>query len=85
MATSKEWKEWHLTPSGWIGGSERSDFQPRVNVEPPKDRVLSCVYEETLPSAFSSLKTSVEVQWSSNDKELIKKLKNEFGECPNHL
>jgi len=24
-------------------------------------------------------------QWSSNDKELIKKLKNEFGECPNHL
>ena len=22
MATSKEWKEWHLTPSGWIGGSE---------------------------------------------------------------
>jgi len=85
MATSKEWKEWHLTPSGWIGGSEKSDFQPALNVEPPNDRVLSCVYEETLLSAFSNLKTSVDVKWSSNDIDLIKKLKNEFGDCPNHL
>ncbi|GAB6142098.1 hypothetical protein JCM14076_28270 [Methylosoma difficile] len=85
MATSKEWKEWHLTPSGWVGGSERTDFAPSVNIEPPNDRVLSCLYKETLPSPYSSLETSAEVTWSSDDKELIKKFIKEFGKCPNHL
>jgi len=27
MSASKEWTEWHLTPTGWVRGSEKVDYQ----------------------------------------------------------
>jgi hypothetical protein len=52
MSASREWTEWHLTPSGWQRGSKETDFAPATKVEPPEDRVLSCVYKETVASSY---------------------------------
>lgn len=85
MVASKEWTEWHLTPQGWQRGSEREDFTGTQQKSPPNNRVLSVLYKEVLPSAFSVLKKSCEEVWSTDDIDLIKQLKAQFGECPDHL
>lgn len=40
MASSYEWAEYPLTPSGWLPGSRKTDFGYN-EVEPPADRGLS--------------------------------------------
>lgn len=44
MAASNEWDEWHLTPSGWVKGTEKTDFALN-EVPPPKDRVATFKYQ----------------------------------------
>lgn len=85
MAASKEWTEWHLTPQGWVRGSEREDFAETKRRNPPVDRVLTVLYKEVISSACSGLHKNSEETWSSGDKDSILLLKKKFGECPNVL
>lgn len=85
MAASREWTEWHLTSKGWVRGSEKTDFSPATKVEPPADRVLSCVFRETIASSFGGVSRETDVTWSSDDEKEIKALTGEFGGCPERL
>jgi len=49
MSKSNEWTEWHLTPNGWIPGSEKLDHTRVITKEPPVDRVYSFEYREEVP------------------------------------
>lgn len=81
MAASNEWDEWHLTPSGWVKGTEKTDFALN-EVPPPKDRVATFKYQEYISSVHSRMHITWEEMWSETRAEtalLIKK----FGRYPN--
>jgi hypothetical protein len=85
MAASKEWTEWHLTPQGWQRGSEKTDFAPATKVQPPEDRVLTCVFRETIASSFGGFSRETDITWSSDDEQKIASLRQQFGDCPERL
>lgn len=84
MAASREWWQWHLTPEGWVQGSERLDFgEPKI-VPPPDDRVLTVEYREEMSSVYSKMEQSIRELWRSEDDAAVQKLVAEFGEHPPH-
>lgn len=85
MSASNEWTEWHLTPTGWVIGSQKNDFQDTIIVTPPTNRVLTCKYKEYLSSSFSKLETGISIIWESDDKDSLNASKRKFGKCPEHL
>src|SRR5260370_29798787 len=66
MSLSNEWTEWHLTPAGWVRGTEKEDFRT-VDPEPPPDRVKTVVWHDRLSSRFSKPERSHDETWSSPD------------------
>lgn len=83
MSASHEWTEWHLTPSGWVSGSERVDFGGVTEKPAPPDRVLTCRYTERLSSSFSTMDRTVRELWRRpGDDALIASLLKKHGECP---
>lgn len=82
MALSKEWFEHHLTPKGWVTGSEKIDFGGTKLKEPPKDKVLTVRLHERMASAFSKIEEWHTVEWRHDDEQKIKKLTKKFGELP---
>lgn len=91
---SKEWKEWHLTPNGWVEGTFQHDFG-RNQVTLPENRVLTCVYKETIGPDNNALSgygqpgfykdTNANVTWDCSNTQLISELLEKFGSCPEHL
>lgn len=83
MPLSNDSWDWHLTPTGWVLGTERLDqFVERRNT--PEDRVLSGRFEETLEDACSELKLTWEVIWTNPGVDLANLLAK-FGEKPRHI
>lgn len=83
MSLSNDSWEWHLTPTGWVLGTERLD-QFVESREIPVDRVLSGRFEETLEDAFSELVLNWEVIWASTSID-PKPLLAKFGHKPRHV
>ncbi len=83
MALTNDSWEWHLTPTGWVLGTERLD-QFIEQREVPTDRVLSGRFQETLEDAFSELQLTWEVFWR-HDAIDPQPLLNKFGEKPRHV
>lgn len=79
MSASHEWDEWHLTPQGWVRGSERMDFVGTKSVPPPPDRVLTRRYIEHMSSSFSKMDYYYETIWQKGDPTA---LLEQFGEHP---
>lgn len=52
MSLSNEWFEYHLTPAGWIAGTEKLDSGTR-NVPVPTDRVLTVQFHDSRSSIYS--------------------------------
>jgi hypothetical protein len=84
MSASNEWTEWHLTPKGWVRGTEKEDFRI-INRDPPEDRVKSVVYKQFLSSIYSKMEETHRTDWVSKDGDSIAKFKAEFGPAPDHL
>jgi hypothetical protein len=78
MSASNEWWEWHLTPAGWVRGSEKLDHAD-TDVAPPLDRVLTVLHEEYLSSSFSKLDVSDSETFRSTDPASVSKLLNQYG------
>ncbi|BAZ09089.1 hypothetical protein NIES4071_08950 [Calothrix sp. NIES-4071] len=79
------WTEWHLTPLGWERGNQRQENSTQVKqVEAPLDRVLTCRYHEnvTINSVWMQ-KHTIEL-WRDSE-ELVDKLIEKFGFCPESL
>lgn len=82
MSASNEWFEYHLTPNGWVDGSDKVDVEGVTTKPIPKDRVLTLCFHEYLASAFSNMKQWTEVLWEHSNKSLISELQTQYGECP---
>lgn len=82
MATT-EWREWHLTPGGWIPGTVKYDFEDRDEKPPPPDRVLTCTYSEKPISPVSpAMQREVTKDWESKDQQAVETLRKKYGDCP---
>lgn len=81
MALSNEWHEYHLTPKGWVEGSEELDFSSQERPT-PCDRVLTLRFCEYQSSSFSPVDRSTEVAWRSTDVGEVERLEKTFGSRP---
>ena len=82
MSASNEWFKYHLTPRGWIAGSEKIDFAGLKEKEIPDDRVLTLCFHEYLSSPFSTMDKWYKEMWRHEDEALINDLIRQFGELP---
>lgn len=85
MAASNEWTEWHLTPRGWVKGSEKDDFKGLIPRETPDDCVMSAKHSEYAGSVHSGIDRKDEVIWKHADAELVDSLLRQHGPAPRHL
>jgi hypothetical protein len=58
------------------------DFQGETVKPIPVDRVLTLQNDQYLGHAMGTLDNTWETTWESEDKTLIKKLTQQFGEMP---
>ena len=83
MAASSEWTVWHLTPEGWVRGTERMDYGTTTR-EVPANRVLSVTYHEEC-NGYSRVHSKISEDWKSPDQDAVSTLVAKFGDAPNHL
>jgi hypothetical protein len=82
VSASNEWQEYHLTPTGWVEGSEKIDFVGVREAPIPAHRVLTVRSVEYMSSGFSPLRSYWEETWRSDDSSAVQKLVAKFGERP---
>ena len=84
MSASNEWTEWHLTPKGWVRGTEKEDFR-RIDRDPPEDRVMTVVHKQFLSSIYSKMDVSTDTTWQAKDGRAVAELLKKFGPAPQQL
>jgi len=77
---SKEYFDYHLTPNGWVEGTEKLDFSTTER-SIPEDRVLTLRIIEEIPHPNEGFRYE-QVVWKSDDINLLNKLKKKFGARP---
>lgn len=82
MSASNEWFDYHLTPNGWVEGSEKIDFGGVHTKKIPDDRVLTLRFHEYLSSPFSKMETWYDEAWRHSDVTLVKTLIGRYGSKP---
>ncbi len=83
MSASNEWTEWHLTPRGWIEGSEELDFGGGKKVATPADRVVTVKLGVKLGSGHSTkFHYYNNLVWQSSDASVVDRLVDQFGDLP---
>jgi hypothetical protein len=86
MAEHRLWTEWHLTPCGWVRGSEKSEIGSVFEVEPAVERVLTCRYEEEYEGdGEAPVRARADETWRAENPGEVGKLMRIFGECPRNL
>jgi hypothetical protein len=85
MSASNEWTEWHLTPGGWLRGSEKEDSGGTKLVPKPDQCVMTVRHREYLSSSFSKLEKTDETVWASEDDSIVEGLLGQHGQAPKHL
>lgn len=85
MSTDHLWTEWHLTPCGWVSGSVKTELGSTLEVESPRERVLTCRYDYCESKAHEQPLGTVAELWRSADAEKVEKLMAIFGSCPQNL
>jgi hypothetical protein len=83
MSASDEVDEMHLTPSGWVQGSEKIDFSGWTHRDPPADRLLTVRFREHMSSAFSKMDLSAEETCHAPNDEIVAALVK-HGTDPRH-
>lgn len=71
MSASDEIDEMHLTPNGWVQGSEKLDFSGWKHVDPPADRLLTVRFREYLSSAFSKMELTADETKHGSDDDIL--------------
>jgi len=84
MAYDRYSIEWHLTPRGWIGGTETYFGKSETEVAPPADRVETWLVEVEQSSGYSPEDVRWTVIWSDSRKspDDIDKLRASFPAPP---
>ena len=78
MSFSNVSREFHLTPNGWVKGTEEYDMS-LTEVQVPNDVVLTRTYEEFQSSPFSKNRKTVHDYSISQDESLVNDLLKKFG------
>jgi hypothetical protein len=65
MSASREWTEWHLTPSGWESRTNKCDGVGVTDTSPPDDRTLTI--RVTMSIGFSGPHVDQDIIWQSED------------------
>ena len=81
MSGNQEWWEFHLTPKGWIRGSERLADGAKERPIPP-DRLLTIRQHEHAPSAYAPPKTWSAIVWRHGDTRAIATMREQYGTMP---
>lgn len=81
MSGNREWWEFHLTPKGWVKGSEQLQAGAKERPVPP-DRMLTIRQHEHAPSRFAPPQTWSAIVWRHSDTRAIATLRAQFGEMP---
>ena len=76
MALSSEHTYWHLTSSGWVPGSSKTDFN-RWNVDAPDGTLKTICYSEKVNHKLH-LEKDVETVFEIADKALLNTTENQF-------
>lgn len=80
MSAIDEAVEWHLTPEGWVVGTQRIE-QNITKREPPDNRLLTLKCSEYLSSPFSKLERYKEEIWRAEGQDqLIAELLEKYGD-----
>ncbi|MBD1913218.1 MULTISPECIES: hypothetical protein [unclassified Leptolyngbya] len=80
MSVSRSCREWHLTPGGWVVGTDLYSVE-QEDVEPPLDRLLTVQCGEELHNSFSRTERYKYETWRAVGKDsLIAELLEKYGE-----
>jgi hypothetical protein len=88
MAISRQWTEWHLTPTGWVSGSSRRAGEGNVWRDEPSGRVITFVYQVQTDKAHPESHATVQESWRSKAAgatDTIEQLLAQHGPCPSNL
>lgn len=80
MSASHEWYEWHLTPGGWVEGTEHMDHGT-LERPTPTDRVATYKLDEYMGSVFSAMHRTWQRLWQAEGVDIAPLLR-EHGEHP---
>jgi hypothetical protein len=81
MSASNEWDEWHLTPEGWIQGSEKVDFAGVTERPTPEARIATFRHCSYMGSIHSKVQITWDEQWRREGVDL-EPLYAKFGKYP---
>jgi hypothetical protein len=76
--SASRYSTFHLTPNGWVEGSDKLD-SGSTERPIPDNRVMTVTFHEHLSSSHSELG---HVDWRHNDEERLKELIKKFGKVP---
>lgn len=84
MSASHETFEWHLTPDGWVAGSEFLDFGGKTIRSSPQNRIATFVLEEHQGHALDEMQSTWAQTWVQPDTD-IDSLYEKFGMHPDYV
>lgn len=80
---ANEWQDWHLTPTGWVEGSQKLDCMPRLWKLPiPRSRVLTCRVGDRLLTLWDQPEFYIRERWRTKQKTLLETAVAEHGKWP---
>lgn len=82
MSAENDFHYWHLVPGqGWIEGGLEEAFRT-VEDNPPIDRVMTICCRTYQSSGFSPTYHWRELTWEHEDRKLLVRTVEEFGDAP---
>jgi hypothetical protein len=80
MSLSKEYQDEHLTPKGWVEGTESLDFGGTI-VAVPDNCVMTVRHYDETPHVGTHIRWS-KVTFRSGDEALVERLLKAHGDGP---
>ena len=85
MSASSEWTEWHLTASGWVRGTTKTETAKKI-AAPPQSSVAAYQYIEEHSGYGGGTERVVQTSTSSKvSADEMQRLLDLFGNCPQSL
>ncbi|NWK96185.1 hypothetical protein DM806_10955 [Sphingobium lactosutens] len=87
MTARDEIDEMHLTPNGWVQGSQQVDFETWTHRQPPPGSLLTVKFREQMSANHSGTELTATESKHASDAEILAALQKhgtEFHSGANH-